>query len=158
MTPREKIYNKLHQFQSEDKLHIETFTPTYENLIEEFITNAKLAGARVYVEEDEIKAFYETTIKDSFSYVSSLGVAENGALWCQGLKEDREKLFSCNDLIVSVNQSHIVPSMHEAYEKINFLDKSFGTFIAGPSKTADIEQSLVIGAHGAMNLHIILIK
>ena len=46
--------------------------------------------------------------------------------------------------------------MHQAYDKLSNLDSDFGVFIAGPSKTADIEQSLVIGAHGALSLTIFL--
>ncbi len=46
--------------------------------------------------------------------------------------------------------------MHEAYERIDLLQTGFGLFLAGPSKTADIEQSLVIGAHGARSLTVFL--
>jgi L-lactate dehydrogenase complex protein LldG len=46
--------------------------------------------------------------------------------------------------------------MHEAYEQIGNSDYGFGTFIAGPSKTADIEQSLVLGAHGAMTMTVFI--
>ena len=48
--------------------------------------------------------------------------------------------------------------MHEAYQKIGNSEYGFGSFIAGPSKTADIEQSLVLGAHGARGLTVFLMK
>ena len=47
-----------------------------------------------------------------------------------------------------VPADRIVHNLHEAYQQIRFEGPRFGAFIAGPSKTADIEQSLVIGAHG----------
>ena len=59
-------------------------------------------------------------------------------------------------LVLVIEEKSLVPYMHQAYEKIeNF---NFGVFISGPSKTADIEQSLVIGAHGALSLTVFLKK
>jgi L-lactate dehydrogenase complex protein LldG len=45
--------------------------------------------------------------------------------------------------------------MHAAYEELGKVKSSFGLFLSGPSKTADIEQSLVIGAHGARSLTVV---
>lgn len=78
-----------------------------------------------------------------------LAVAENGAVWItdQRLKH-RVLFFLCQHLALVVPMKDVVPHMHAAYERITVGGKQFGAFISGPSKTADIEQSLVIGAHG----------
>jgi L-lactate dehydrogenase complex protein LldG len=48
--------------------------------------------------------------------------------------------------------------MHQAYDRIENQEYGFGTCIAGRSKTADIEQSLVLGAHGARGLTVFLME
>jgi len=59
---------------------------------------------------------------------------------------------------VIINADAIVPTMHHAYERTSATNYGFGTFIAGPSKTADIEQSLVIGAHGPRSMTVFVIN
>lgn len=87
------------------------------------------------------------------------GVAENAALWItEGLMGQRVAPFICQNLAVVLNEKDIVPTMHEAYARIGSADYGFGAFIAGPSKTADIEQSLVLGAHGSKTMVVFLMK
>jgi L-lactate dehydrogenase complex protein LldG len=89
---------------------------------------------------------------------SSLAVAENGAVWVtDSMVPQRVLPFICQHLAVIVPKASLVASMHEAYDKIGSLDYGFGVFIAGPSKTADIEQSLVLGAHGPKSMTVFLI-
>jgi L-lactate dehydrogenase complex protein LldG len=85
------------------------------------------------------------------------GVAENAALWVTDeLLGQRASVFIAQYLALVVNKNDLVPTMHQAYERIGNQEYGFGTFIAGPSKTADIEQSLVLGAHGARGLIVFL--
>ncbi len=86
------------------------------------------------------------------------GVSENSALWVtDAVLGQRVAAFIPQYLAIIVAKSEIVAKMHQAYDRIGSADYGFGTFIAGPSKTADIEQSLVLGAHGARTLTVFLI-
>ena len=86
-----------------------------------------------------------------------IAVAENSALW---ITEDRMGVralpFITQHIVMIVDRKILVPDMHAAYERIGMDDFGFSTFIAGPSKTADIEQSLVLGAHGPRSMTIFL--
>jgi L-lactate dehydrogenase complex protein LldG len=83
------------------------------------------------------------------------GVVENGAIWLpESNMINRSLPFITQNLVLVLKKSDLVKNMHEAYHRCHA--GSYGSFIAGPSKTADIEQSLVIGAHGARALTVIV--
>ena len=85
------------------------------------------------------------------------GVAENGAVWIdESILPHRAALFLAEHVSVVLNREDIVRTMHEAYARIDIGSHGYGVFVSGPSKTADIEQSLVIGAHGPRSLTILL--
>lgn len=86
-------------------------------------------------------------------------VAENAAVWVKNSQNRHRALyFIAQNIVIVVDEKEILNNMHEAYEKIEFEEKAYGVFISGPSKTADIEQSLVIGAHGPKSGYVIFIK
>jgi L-lactate dehydrogenase complex protein LldG len=87
------------------------------------------------------------------------GVAENGAVWVtDAAVRHRVVYFIAQHLALVVPAREIVENMHQAYQRLTFSDPGVGAFISGPSKTADIEQSLVIGAHGARSLTVFLLS
>lgn len=87
-----------------------------------------------------------------------LGVAENGAVWVSDRNFSHRIIpFITSHLVIVLESQDIVENMHDAYQRLNGCNEGFGVFIAGPSKTADIEQTLVIGAHGPLSLTVFLI-
>lgn len=101
---------------------------------------------------------------------AEFGVAENGAVWTtDATTKYRVVWFIAQHLGIVLPAEALVHTMHEAYERIiasaraaghehPFPTPGFGLFLSGPSKTADIEQSLVIGAHGARSLTVFLVE
>ena len=87
------------------------------------------------------------------------GVAENACIWIPQTMKEKAVCFISENLIILLPKSQIVNNMHEAYKRIEF-DKEYdgyGTFISGPSKTADIAQVLVMGAQAARSATIFLL-
>ena len=85
-----------------------------------------------------------------------LGVAENACVWIPQNVVHKALYFIAEEMVILLDKEKLVNNMHEAYEQIRFSDRGFGLFISGPSKTADIEQALVIGAQSVKGLTVIL--
>ena len=101
----------------------------------------------------ELEPVYTTYLR------GALGVAENGAVWIsESQMKNRLLPFICQHLVIVLEKAKIVSTMQHAYATINTFEEGFGVFLAGPSKTADIEQALVIGAHGARSLTVLLLN
>ena len=87
-----------------------------------------------------------------------VGVAENGCVWIPQTMKEKAVLFISEYLVIFLDKKNVVNNMHEAYARIEMDPKyNFGTFISGPSKTADIEQALVMGAQAARGVTVVLL-
>ena len=84
------------------------------------------------------------------------GVAENGCIWVPQQMEEKAVCFISENLVILLKKSEIVNNMHEAYKRIRFNAYGYGSFISGPSKTADIAQVLVMGAQAARSVTVLL--
>lgn len=85
------------------------------------------------------------------------GVAENACVWVPQAMEEKAVCFISENLVILLKKDQIVNNMHEAYKRIRFNDYGYGSFISGPSKTADIAQVLVMGAQAARSATVILV-
>ena len=118
----------------------------------DFPAGYELAAVAADTPIDELAAVPLAVLRAEFA------VIENGACWVpERLAGHRALPFSAEHLVLVLPKGELVATMHEAYARIRPDDtRGFGVFIAGPSKTADIEQSLVIGAQGPRSLTVVL--
>ena len=110
------------------------------------------------IERESIRTAHDMKDIDYCCFNVELAVAENGAFLthCEDF-DFRSVYFLAQHLIVTVKASDIKNNMHEAYEALGKMKRGkFTAFVSGPSKTADIEQCLVIGAHGARSLQVFI--
>ena len=136
----------------------------WESILAEYYPDAKVITSNVAdcdigtFDLDAITDPHDLSSVDLAIVQAEFAVAENGAVWVKNADNRHRALyFIAENIIFVVPRGEIVHTMHEAYERIGFEEGGFGCFISGPSKTADIEQSLVIGAHGAKSAYVMLV-
>ncbi len=95
------------------------------------------------------------------------GVAENACVWIPQTMKEKAVMFISENLVILLDKKQIVHNMHEAYARLakredcgadTFDAYGYGTFISGPSKTADIAQVLVMGAQAARSVTVLLLE
>ena len=95
------------------------------------------------------------------------GVAENGCVWIPQQMKEKAVCFISENLVILLDKTQIVNNMHEAYARLSkgegcganqFNEYGYGSFISGPSKTADIAQVLVMGAQAARSATVLLLN
>ncbi len=125
----------------------------------DYVVNAAKEIGETNPEIDETSTPVDIAGVEKAYIKGTLAVAENGAVWVKE-RDMRHRLlpFLCQHLVLIVDAATIVDNMHEAYDRIRINEEGYGLFIAGPSKTADIEQSLVVGAHGPRSLLVYIVS
>ena len=132
------------------------------SVIREAYPNAKIFASNINgieadLNPDTIASAADLNGTDVGIIQGELGVAENGCVWIPQTMKERAVCFISEELVILLDKNNIVSNMHEAYKRIQMPHYGYGVFISGPSKTADIEQALVMGAQAARGVTVILV-
>ena len=122
---------------------------------------SNLPGVKADLNPDIVAEAQELERVDVGVIEGCIGVAENACIWIPQTMKERAVCFASEQLVIVLHRDQIVHNMHEAYQLIAdskdyFREYKFGTFISGPSKTADIESALVYGAQAARGVTVVL--
>ena len=118
---------------------------------------SSINGIEADLNPDTIASAADLNRTDVGIIQGELGVAENGCVWIPQTMKERAVCFISEELVILLDKDNIVSNMHEAYKRIQMPHYGYGVFISGPSKTADIEQALVMGAQAARGVTVILV-
>lgn len=135
-----------------------------DDIIKECYPDAKVIASALpevksaTVNPDNVKKAQDLNGTDVGVIEGKFGVAENGAIWIPQEVKERAVDFISENIVALLSESEIVSNMHQAYQKVTFNDYGYGVFMAGPSKTADIAQVLVMGAQAARSMTVVLLK
>jgi len=145
--------------------------PQPEFATEKIIASPELSEAQFAIFTEACSAKGVTLIKsgmrshmagiDAGFTIANAGLCDTGTIVQQSNGEELR-------LATMVSEAHIaVLSASSLYEDsiaaeqllLKLMDDvSYTAFITGPSRTADIERTLAIGAHGPLELHILLLE
>ena len=152
----EEVGGKVKQINKEDDLG-EVVKALYPNA-KTFASNIKEVQNIVQLNPDTVQEAQDLNGTDVAILAGEWGVAENGCIWVPQTMKEKAVCFISEELIITLHEQNIVNNMHEGYKKVCVPDSGYGCWISGPSKTADIEQSLVMGAQAAKSVTVLLIK
>jgi L-lactate dehydrogenase complex protein LldG len=122
------------------------------SLVDEFIANAEAAGFQVHrggVPKIEGAAVSE----------AAYGLAETGSVvLAASAQEPRARSLLPEVHISLLREDRILPGLPELFAALAGELPSALAIVTGPSRSADIEQSLTIGVHGPGEVHVVLVS
>lgn len=102
------------------------------------------------------------TAEDTVAVVSAFaGVAETGSLVLLSAPQHPTSLNFLPDHFIAILFSHrILPHLEDVWEALRHETGGMPrtvNYVTGPSRTADVEQTIQMGAHGPRKVHVVLI-
>lgn len=101
----------------------------------------------------------ELTHKSSSHCVeATIAIAETGSVAVNSHQNASSDIYLCEHLVVTIAEHNIVHYLHEALDKACHTSARALHVITGPSRTADVEQTIQIGAHGPRSETLIIYR
>ena len=120
------------------------------SLVEEFACNAEAAGFRVHRGE-------APRIDGAGVSRALYGLADTGSVVLAASPEEPRAASLLPEVHVSLlAEDRILPGLAELFEALGGGLPSALAVVTGPSRSADIEQKLVVGVHGPGEVHVVL--
>lgn len=164
MSDNKFIVEECDEAHLEAKINEITASYGYEKLI--YPSNLGLDISKINASEKvcfdkEIENLRQQVFHSEFSIIRArCGVSSHGVVCVLSSKEQPRMLSLAPTLcIILLQKEQVVRSMSEAFalvKKENEVLPNNILFIAGPSRTADIELITVFGVHGSQKVHLVL--
>jgi L-lactate dehydrogenase complex protein LldG len=122
-----------------------------ESLVDTFVANAERAGFTVH--RGEASAIEGAEVSEA-----SYGLADTGSVVLVASPEEPRARSLLPDVHVSrLREDRILPGLEELFDEVGGALPSALAIVTGPSRSADIEQSLTVGVHGPGEVHVVLV-
>ena len=121
------------------------------DLVETFLESAKGAGCRVH--RGDVPA-----IEGAETSEALYGLADTGSVVLAASPEEPRARSLLPDVHVAlVREDRILPGLDELFARVRDDMPSALAIVTGPSRSADIEQSLTVGVHGPGEVHVVVL-
>jgi L-lactate dehydrogenase complex protein LldG len=120
-------------------------------LVEAFVANAEAAGFHVH--RGEAPELEGAEVSEA-----AYGLAATGSVVLAASPEEPRARSLLPEVHVSLLQpDRILPGLPELFDALGAELPSSLAIVTGPSRSADIEQTLTIGVHGPGEVHVVLV-
>jgi L-lactate dehydrogenase complex protein LldG len=124
---------------------------THASLVETFATAASAAGFRVHRHRPP-------QIEGAAVSTASFGLADTGSVVLASAPDEPRSRHLLSDVHISMlSGARVLPGLPELFAAVGDDLPSALAIVTGPSRSADIEQRLVVGVHGPREVHVVLV-